>query len=104
MKRRVQADQPSAFSGTVADAPAGSYSRPVVGLAGGVSDFAAAQDSRVRTAVVRTAMTRWPARLVSAMGRAVSEGTTANSECITWSVMRSALTGRKVSGPTWRVT
>ena len=64
----------------------------------------AAQLSRVRQEVVPTQMTRPPLALVLLMRSAVSRGMTQYSLCISWSVISSSFTGRKVPRPTWRVT
>lgn len=60
--------------------------------------------SSVRQLVVPTAMTRWPAALVSRMRRAVSSLMEYHSLCILWSEISSSCTGRKVPRPTCRVT
>ena len=60
--------------------------------------------STVRQEVVPTQMTRPPFRFVSLMVSAVSWEIIQNSECISWSVISSAFTGRKVPRPTWSVT
>ena len=76
---------------------------PVPGR-GRPSSEAAAAASRVRTAVVPTATTRPPASFVSRTAAAASGGIHHRSGCIGWSSTRSAFTGRKVPGPTARVT
>ncbi len=64
----------------------------------------AAKLSTVRQEVVPTQMIRPPFFFVSLMTPAVSREIIQNSECISWSVISSALTGRKVPSPTWSVT
>ena len=64
----------------------------------------AAKLSTVRQEVVPTQITRPPFFRVSLMIRAVSPGTMQYSECISWSVISSSFTGRKVPSPTWSVT
>ena len=64
----------------------------------------AAQLSTVRQEVVPTQITRPPPRFVSLMRSAVSCGMTQYSLCISWSVISSSFTGRKVPRPTWSVT
>ena len=64
----------------------------------------AAQLSMVRQEVVPTQMTRPPSRLVRLMVSAVSAEIMQYSLCISWSVISSSFTGRKVPRPTWSVT
>ena len=58
----------------------------------------------VRQEVVPTQMTRPPRRLAALMVSAASWEMVQNSACISWSVISSSFTGRKVPSPTWRVT
>src|SRR6266851_2646944 len=64
----------------------------------------AAADSRARTVVVPTAMTRRPSERAWRHASRVDSGTAYASVCTRWSSGRSAVTGRKVPSPTVRST
>ena len=60
--------------------------------------------SRTRAAVVPTATMRPPAFLVALRRSAALDERDAHSEWISWASIASALIGRKVPGPTCKVT